>query len=93
MASIPVPMRYQVDERGRKYIYDVQTKNISFIQTSVDLKRLGIKNHMFFLKLYDPSLRGVDPHSPTLTDDQIIRIINECIINPWFYLREVARVP
>lgn len=86
-------LKYQVDEHGRRYIYDIHTPNISFIQTSVDLKRLGIKNHMFFLKLYDPSLRGVDPHSPTLNNDQIIRIINECIINPWYYLRECARIP
>lgn len=77
----------------KKFIYDVDTPNISFIQTAVDLKRLGVKNNMFFLKLYDPSLRGVDPHSPFLSDDQIIRIINECIINPWYFLRECARIP
>ena len=78
---------------ARNYIYDTETKNISFIQTAVDLKKLGIKNYMFFLKLYDPSLRGVDPHSPYLSQDQMVRIINECIINPWYYLREVARIP
>ena len=78
---------------AKNYILDVNTKNISFVQTAVDLKKLGIKNNMFFLKLYDPSLRGVDPYSPFLTDDQIIRIINECIMNPWYYLREVARIP
>ena len=78
---------------ARNFIYDVNTTNISFVQTAVDLKKLGIKNNMFFLKLYDPSLRGIDPHSPFLTNDQIVRIINECIINPWYYLREVARIP
>lgn len=78
---------------ARKFIYDINTTNISFVQTAVDLKKLGIKNNMFFLKLYDTSLQGVDPHSPFLTNDQIIRIINECIINPWYYLREVARIP
>ena len=78
---------------ARKFIYDVDTPNISFIQTAVDLKKLGIKNNMFFLKLYDPSLRGVDPHSPFLTNEQIIRITNECIINPWYFLRECARIP
>lgn len=77
----------------RKFIYDVKTSNISFIQTAVDLKKLGIKNNMFFLVLYDPSLQGVDPHSEFLTDDQIIRIINECLINPWYFLRECARIP
>lgn len=78
---------------SRRFIYDTDTANISFIQTAVDLRKLGIKNNMFFLMLYDPSLRGVDPHSPNLTNDQIVRIVNECIVNPWYFLREVARIP
>jgi len=78
---------------ARKFIYDINTKNISFVQTAVDLKKLGIKNNMFFLKLYDRSLVGVDPHSPNLTEDQVIRIVNECVINPWYFLRECARIP
>lgn len=78
---------------ARSYTYDIDTRNISFIQTAVDLKKLGIKNNMFFLKLYDRSLAGVDPHDPNLTDDQVLRIVNECIINPWYFLRECARIP
>lgn len=78
---------------GRKYTYDLHTKNISFIQTAVDLKRRGIKNNMFFLKIYDRSLIGVDPHDPDLTQDQIIRITHECYINPWYFLRECVRIP
>lgn len=78
---------------GRPCIYDVTTKNISFLQTAKDLKTLGIKNCLFFLKLYDVSLRGVDPYSPFLTEDQIFRIINECMINPWYFLREIVRIP
>lgn len=78
---------------ARQFIYDTNTRNISFIQTAVDLRKLGIKNNMFFLKLYDRSLVGVDPHSPHITEDQIIRIINECVINPWYFLRECARIP
>lgn len=77
----------------KKFIIDINTRNLSFIQTAVDLKHLGIKNNMFFLRLYDPSLRGVDPYDPDLTEDQVFRIINECIVNPWYYLREVARIP
>ena len=77
----------------KNFIYDINTTNISFVQTAVDLKKLGIKNNMFFLSLHDPSLRGVDPHSPFLTEDQICRIIGECVINPWYYLREVCRIP
>lgn len=77
----------------RRFIIDVKTSNISFLQTASDLKKLGIKNNMFFLTLYDVSLQGVDPHSENLTDDQRIRIINECIINPWYFFREVCRIP
>ena len=77
----------------KPYIHDLETKNLSFIQTAKDLHTLGIKNNVFFLKLYDKSLRKVDPHSPFLTDDQIIKIINECMINPWYFLREVVRIP
>lgn len=76
----------------RRFIYDTETSNISFIQTALDLKRIGIKNHMFFLKLYDRSLKGIDPHDPSLPEEYIIRIINECIINPWYFLRECARI-
>lgn len=77
----------------RNYIYDIDTNNLSFLQTASDLKKLGRKNCMFFLKLYDTSLRGIDPYDLNLTDDYIIRIVNECIINPWYFLREVARIP
>lgn len=89
MASSPsVPKK-----KKRTFIYHVKTKNISFLQTAKDLKELGIKNNMFFLKLYDPDLEHVDPHSPFLTEQQIIKIINECIINPWYFLRECVRIP
>lgn len=77
----------------KKYIYDLKTKNISFLQTARDLKNVNIKNNMFFLKLYDRSLQGVDPYSPLLTENQVMRIINECIINPWYFLREIAKIP
>ena len=75
------------------YIYDVYTKNLSFIQTSKDLEALGVKNNKFFLKLYDKELLGVDPYSDALTQEQIKRIIIECVRNPWYYLRELARIP
>ena len=75
------------------FIYDVYTKNLSFIQTSKDLANLGVKNNKFFLKLYDKELLGVNPYSPSITQEQIKRIIIECVRNPWYYLRELARIP
>lgn len=73
--------------------YDTDTKNLSFIQTAMDLKNLGIKNNIFFLALYDRELVGVDPYSSLLSANMKVRIVTECIVNPWYYLREVARIP
>lgn len=82
-----------VPKRKRDYIYHVRTRNISFIQTASDLKSLGIKNYMFHLKLYDRSLEFVDPHSPLLLEEQKIAVMNECLRNPWYFLRECVRIP
>lgn len=77
-----------------KPIIDVNTSNISFLQVSNDLKNLGIKNNKFFLALYDKKLVGVDPFDyAKLTPELIQRITVECIINPWYFKREIARIP
>ena len=75
--------------------YDWETSNVSFLQVAADLKKLGIKNNMFFLRLYDKGLQGIDPHGPiaAMTPELIQRIMAECIRNPWYYLREVCRIP
>lgn len=75
--------------------YDWETSNLSFLQVASDLKRLGIKNNMFFLRLYDKGLQGIDPHGPiaALSTELTQRIMAECIRNPWYYLREVCRIP
>lgn len=88
------PPTPRAPRKGRRpYIYDINTKNLSFIQTASDLHRLGIKNNRFFLMLYNERLVGVDPHSPHLTEEQIFDIINECYVNPWYFLRECVRIP
>ena len=48
---------------------------------------------MFFLKLYDRNLVGVDPFSPALSKDQLSRIALECAMNPYYFIRECIRVP
>lgn len=73
--------------------YDTGTPNKSFLQVAKDLKSLGRKNFYFMLRLDDPTLLKVDPYSPTLTKDEISRILIECRNNIWYYLREVARIP
>ena len=80
-------------------LYDTGTANTSFITVAKQLKSLGVKNFYFMLEINDISLIGIDPFAvdkdgnPTLTQDQVQRIIIECTINPWYYLREICRIP
>lgn len=84
---------YGIDSRGIPFFYHISTSNLSFIQTARDLKSLDINNNAFFLALYNPDLADVDPFSPNLTKEQVQAIINECIINPWYFIRECVRIP
>lgn len=54
---------------------------------------MGVRNNVFHLSLLNPELQGVDPFSETLTVQQKIAIGFECTQNPWYFFREVARVP
>ena len=77
----------------RKPIYDWKTTNQTFIDLHNDLRRLGIKNNKFFLRLYDRDLVGVDPYDVHLPLEMQIKIYLECVVNPWYFLREIARIP
>lgn len=74
-------------------IYDVHTKNKSFLRMSKVLRDKGVKNNKFMLTLYDESLVGVDPFSPTLTPAQKVAIYTESCNNIWYFIREVVRIP
>lgn len=74
------------------FIYHVKTKNMSFLETYLELKDLDVKNNSFFLKLYDPELQDVNPHTPHLSDEEKMRIMNECEKNVWYFLRECVRI-
>lgn len=71
----------------------MRTRNQSFLKTYNELRRKGIRNCDFFLRLYDPSLADVDPRSPNLSAEVKGRISIEVWRNPWYYLREVIRIP
>ena len=72
---------------------DFKTRNKSFLQLYKDLKRLGVKNNRFFLTLYDKDLQLIDPYAPNLPKDYQLKVYLECLINPWYFLREVLRIP
>lgn len=79
---------------GGKY-YDLGTKNESFLRTAKELRAVGVKNWYFMLEVKNPHLhvQDIDPHSKTLTDEEIGKLVGECKQNPWFFFREVAVVP
>jgi len=72
---------------------DYSTKNKSFITLASYYKSMGVKNHSFLLALIDQRLKGVDPHNPDLDLVTLGRIAVEQSRNPWYWFREIARVP
>ena len=76
---------------GSKPNYD--TKNESYLKLAGTYYAMGIKNYAFMLALHDQSLKDVDPFSPLLTELEMIKIAIECKVNPWYYFREIAKVP
>jgi hypothetical protein len=75
------------------YTIHTKTKNISFIKLYKHLKDHDVINNKFFLRLYDSSLLDVDPHSKRLTQSEKEKIVVEVYRNPWYFLREVVRIP
>jgi len=78
---------------GRNYYVHITTKNKSFLEVSKILEANGIQNNKFMLALFDIGLDGVDLFDPDLTEPMMARIIAEIIRNPWYFLREVVRIP
>lgn len=74
-------------------ICDTQTTNKSFLDYASLLYQMGIKNWAFCLALHDPKLQGIDPFDENLSDELKYRVGIELSENPWYYLREVAKVP
>jgi hypothetical protein len=74
-------------------IPDYETKNESFKRLSRLLSEMGVENSLFLLALMQPELQGLDPFDENLTETQKTLIGIECKYNPWYFLREVVRIP
>lgn len=72
---------------------DYETKNTSFLRLVSLYREMGVTNSLFPLTLLQPQLQGVDPYSPSLTDEQKVMVGIECRYNFWYFLREVVRIP
>lgn len=94
----------EVDEKGNSFIIHERTPNKSFLKLRGVLKKAGIKNNEFFLRLYDEDLEYVDPYEIDESDNSLwelpngkefttlelkAKVTQECFINPWYFWREV----
>ena len=70
------------------------TTNKSFLKMHFILKNMGISNNTFFLQLYDETLHDIDPlDEDHLTPEQKLRVHLEIQKNPWYYFREIVKIP
>lgn len=74
-------------------IIHYETSNKSFLKIANVYNRMGVENCAFMLSLTQPELKDIDPHSTNLSFEIQQKIIAECKINFWYYIREVLKVP
>jgi len=74
-------------------IVHYSTTNKSWVRIAGVFNAMGVKNSLFHLSLLNPALKDVDPHSSNITTEEIAMVVEECVHNPWYFLREVIRVP
>ena len=73
--------------------YHMSTTNKSFLEMHKYLEDSGISNNRFMLVLLDPDLARIDPHDPNLSTMMKTKVFKEILYNPWYYFREVVRIP
>ena len=75
--------------------YDLRPKNTSFLMTCQELKTLGIKHWYFPLRVVYPNLgvQAIDPWKEDITAEEIGKVLTECKHNPWYFFRQVAKIP
>jgi len=85
---------YANDYTDQRCYVHLNTKNISALRIAKLLKEMGIKNNKFMLAITQKELFDIDPHNLKDSSSELkARITLECKINPWYYLREIIRVP
>lgn len=73
--------------------YHMSTTNKSFLEMHKYLEDSGIQNNKFMLALLDPDLARIDPYDPNLSRQMKTKVLRECLYNPWYFFREIVRIP
>lgn len=69
------------------------TSNQSFLKLAYILREMKIEHWYCCLALINPDLEYVDPHDPTLDMQTKTAVVVEMFLNPWYFFREVVRIP
>lgn len=77
----------------RQVYFQMNTNNSSFIDVHSFLKKSGVENNRFFLVLLDPDLSRINPRDPNLNTLMKTKVLRECMMNYWYFLREVVVLP
>lgn len=80
-------------EKYPNAIIHYETSNPAFIRLAEVYYKMGIKNNAFHLALLHPELKNVNPYADDLDLTTQGKIVDECINNPWYFFREVLRIP
>lgn len=86
-------MAVQYATKQQVVYYQHNTQNTSFIEMHLYLKDKGIKHNEFMLLLLDPDLANINPRDPNLPFYMKQKVFRECMYNPWYFLREICRIP
>lgn len=78
--------------RYPKAIVHTSTRNKSFLELADIYAAMGVKNNDFHLSLINPALEHVDPFDPNLDEATIDAVVEEVMMNPWYYYREICRI-
>lgn len=74
-------------------IVDDKTKNTTWLEIAGKYRSMGVRHWYFPLALLRPELRNYDPFDPDLPEHIVILMMMECAENPWYFMREIQRVP
>lgn len=86
-------MAVQYATKQQVVYYQHNTQNTSFIEMHLYLKDKGIKHNEFMLLLLDPDLANINPRDPNIPFYMKQKVFRECMYNPWYFLREICRIP
>jgi hypothetical protein len=85
---------FESDYEKEKVYFDTLSTNVSAFRLSRVLEKLGVRNNKFMLVTTQKDLIGLDVHNLKDPSKELAeRIAYEIKINPWYFFREIVRIP